>query len=494
MPEIRYRVTECAYAWNAAYLLASNIATVRIKLTPEVPIAPATLTQLKEQWRNGILAKWDSKFPCHAPLANLRFDVQWVESGEHHAVTIHPGPSRSNMLNWDDADDGHAASHEFGHMLGMKDEYPDATCTTRSPVSTGSVMDTNSGLVTNLHVQKVCAGVPLEPPMKESVFDFAQLTDVVINSPMKVVMRITGGHSAQRIIVNSELDEATATCTSEVNDKLHGIISSESKGNIAAATFASIRNAITRMRDERPARVDILPDSVVGVLDVEMADKVLRLVYPIEESRLPFETPAQASGLLNSFVSVSPSNSVREVHSIMTTEASTTSAKGDGCNCPPSENLGVSSDVSHLSPDQHKLYTQIVESQQTAPQESATVVTLPQEGQSHRIELGTHNLPNEARGCWRHGVDTRSSRIKVWVEISHPTLFDFLNQAIDCAVGCGGASLVFAIATGVGAAAAGAAFVACFKACLAAQVGWAIANDVEVRLDSHTEHGDWSGH
>lgn len=494
MQEIRYRVTECAYAWNAAYLLEANLAIVRIKLTPEVPIAPATLSQLKDRWRIGILDKWDSKFPCQTPRSNLRLDVQWVESGEHHAVTIRRGPARSNMLNWDDADDGHAASHEFGHMLGMKDEYPDSACATRSPVGTGSVMDTNSGPVSNMHIQRVCAGIPSEPPTERPTFDFAQLTDAAIKEPMNVVLRISGGHSAQRISVITELKESSATCISEIKDRQHGIVSSTSKANITTDTFAFIRAAVNRMRSDPPGHIDIVPDTVVGILDVEMGTHTFRLIYPIDELHLPLEAPANAAGILKSFVSLSPSTLVREVHAIMTTEASTSAAKKADCNCPPHESGDAIFDVSHLSPDQLKLYDQLKALQQQVPQEPLTVVTLPQEGQSHRIELGTHDLPNEIRGCWRHGVDTRSSKIKVWVDISHPTLFDFLNKAIDCAIGCGGAALVLAVATGVGAAAAGAAFVACFKACLAAQVGWSIANDVQVNLGSDTEHGDWSGH
>ena len=52
------------------------------------------------------------------------------------------------MSNWDTNDTGGVAAHEFGHMLGHVDEYPEnPPCPDRDPVNTGTVMDNNSNNV-----------------------------------------------------------------------------------------------------------------------------------------------------------------------------------------------------------------------------------------------------------------------------------------------------------------------------------------------------------
>jgi hypothetical protein len=50
-------------------------------------------------------------------------------------------------------------AHEFGHMLGNKDEYPDSNCPARSPVNTGTVMDMVSGPVVRRLVDFLCTDI-----------------------------------------------------------------------------------------------------------------------------------------------------------------------------------------------------------------------------------------------------------------------------------------------------------------------------------------------
>jgi M6 family metalloprotease-like protein len=58
--------------------------------------------------------------------------------------------------DWYTSDPGSTAAHEFGHMLGLPDEYADpARCAGRAPVGTGTVMDTNTSFIPQRLVQWV---------------------------------------------------------------------------------------------------------------------------------------------------------------------------------------------------------------------------------------------------------------------------------------------------------------------------------------------------
>ena len=158
--EVSFAVSECVYGWNAAYAQRGTTITVRIRLVPDAGISAATMDDLRNRWKNGIESKWSNRFGCCTNPGclgecALRFRVEWVASGEHHRVRVRVGPARSDMTNWDTSDSGDVASHEFGHMLGHPDEYPDSACPGRSPVSTGTVMDDNTEVVARL-VEPFC--------------------------------------------------------------------------------------------------------------------------------------------------------------------------------------------------------------------------------------------------------------------------------------------------------------------------------------------------
>jgi M6 family metalloprotease-like protein len=63
------------------------------------------------------------------------------------------------MTTWDTADTGNVAAHEFGHMLGLPDEYIDTDCPARNPVNTGTVMDNNSNNVPNRMMQRIANNI-----------------------------------------------------------------------------------------------------------------------------------------------------------------------------------------------------------------------------------------------------------------------------------------------------------------------------------------------
>lgn len=157
---ISFSVSECVYGWTAAHDQRGTLITVRIRLNPDDGISAETMNTLRNRWKTGIEDKWSNRFGCcNNPgcigRCVLNFRVEWVSSGEHHTVRVRTGPARSNMTTWDTEDTGDVASHEFGHMLGHPDEYPDSACPGRSPVNSGTVMDDNTEVVERL-VEPFC--------------------------------------------------------------------------------------------------------------------------------------------------------------------------------------------------------------------------------------------------------------------------------------------------------------------------------------------------
>ena len=153
--DISTGVSECTYSWTSAYTQLGTTITVRIRLVPDAGITAETMATLRTRWQNGIESKWSNRFGCCSSpgcvgRCRLNFRVEWVDRNEHHTVRVQVGPARSSMTLWDTDDTGDVASHEFGHMLGHPDEYPDSACPSRSPVSTGSVMDDNTEVVERL--------------------------------------------------------------------------------------------------------------------------------------------------------------------------------------------------------------------------------------------------------------------------------------------------------------------------------------------------------
>jgi hypothetical protein len=126
---------------------------VRINLNFDATIQTTTRNSLMTTWRDTIQKFWSLKWGCTADgeaTCRLTFEVQWISDFPHHTVAITPCATgttcRENSGRWFDNTTGNTAAHEFGHLLGLKDEYTPlipTECPVRSPVNTGTVMDGN---------------------------------------------------------------------------------------------------------------------------------------------------------------------------------------------------------------------------------------------------------------------------------------------------------------------------------------------------------------
>lgn len=115
---------------------------------------------------------------------------------------------------------------------------------------------------------------------------------------------------------------------------------------------------------------------------------------------------------------------------------------------------------------------------------------------TRRISLGTHDMPNQSRvhkhGDWDYRYETRSAWKKAYVDVTHPTLDDFINDAVQCAQGAATAAVLAAIfAENPGAGFA--IFWPAFKACMYTKIGNRV-NQLSAELGLRDETGCWTNH
>lgn len=93
--------------------------------------APADIVT---QWEQGINSLWNNQFALVSAdqAFPVLFDVKFVEDGggEHHDITVIAGAGRSNANTWYVEEEGwgpdyheEKAAHEYGHLIGVFDEY-----------------------------------------------------------------------------------------------------------------------------------------------------------------------------------------------------------------------------------------------------------------------------------------------------------------------------------------------------------------------------------
>lgn len=176
------------YKWEAGYSIRADDEHCVVEAVPsEIPGVPPSVRKrcflsvvvrirldfdddvtnqaaLRQRWRDGIRNAWSLRFKLtkvggDAPCDDyyVAFDVEFVNSGEDHVVKVEHGSGGANSDRWYDGSSAGSAAHEFGHLLGMKDEYPDESCPRRS-LPTGetppSIMDDSQiGEVKRRHYQ-----------------------------------------------------------------------------------------------------------------------------------------------------------------------------------------------------------------------------------------------------------------------------------------------------------------------------------------------------
>lgn len=168
------------YGWNYCYDIAFIDDILKIDVDIML-IGSDPGTTLKDRWETGMETMW-STTRFSVPIA---FNIDWVTSNPDQTVTVKTGTGQSNMRawhiipSWGISYAEELAAHEFGHMLGLWDEYKGgAVNPTTGLTGTGGLMETLNGSTLdsyynpflNWYDGKLAASTPVPEPTNILLF------------------------------------------------------------------------------------------------------------------------------------------------------------------------------------------------------------------------------------------------------------------------------------------------------------------------------------
>ncbi len=149
------------YSWPYGYDIALKNQTIQITVAINFVLAAGInmpfLNQVKQTWEAGIESTWSNRFAVTLPSGrqfSILVDAIFRGPNFHHDIIVRPDKGGSDMLNWNITDTPFVAAHEFGHMLGVYDEYKGGALSPETNlVDTTSIMTSNpqKGLVYARH-------------------------------------------------------------------------------------------------------------------------------------------------------------------------------------------------------------------------------------------------------------------------------------------------------------------------------------------------------
>ena len=148
------RVGGGTYASHAGYDVDIDginiVVNQKVRLIPDADVTPEELAAVQSAAATAFLAMWDNRFIFADAARNeqlfLRVHVEWVTSGEHNSVRLHRGQGRMNSGSWVTGATTRPIryAHELSHLMGLLDEYQDATAVNRQTATSPGVHDDHS--------------------------------------------------------------------------------------------------------------------------------------------------------------------------------------------------------------------------------------------------------------------------------------------------------------------------------------------------------------
>jgi hypothetical protein len=122
--------------------------TVKVKLVPASGVSAADVTAVQATATAAFLNMWDNRFLITDQASHdqffLRVNVQFVATGQHFTVALHPGNGRMDETNWSVGASPTDFAHELTHKIGPNDEYVDPTAVRRRTATSPGVFTDHS--------------------------------------------------------------------------------------------------------------------------------------------------------------------------------------------------------------------------------------------------------------------------------------------------------------------------------------------------------------